>query len=127
MVRKKLEHHERDKVRRPCVAIIRRMIALNQLRRYKSVYWTCPPDHGRVSIQHASQLKLNGYEKGNFDMTVIAASPEVVKVWLIEFKYGTNDYTAEQENVVNKFDNTPVKTIKIKSPDEFIEFLLGNL
>lgn len=114
---------ERFLVRRPCVAHIRAMIELKQLNRYPFIYWQCSPDHERVTQAVARNLKFDGYEKGCFDMIVIGASGEVLKTWLIEFKWGKNDYTNEQKYVANMSVGTPVECLKIYSRDEFIDFV----
>ena len=72
------------------------MEATNQLNKYPFLYWASPPDHGQVRPWIAQQMYLDGYTKGVFDLTMIAFGKDIVKVWLIEFKYGTNGYTKEQ-------------------------------
>jgi len=72
-------------------------------------------------------MVLDGYTKGVFDMTIIAANEEEVKVWLIEFKYGKNGYTKEQQAVSDGCVDTPVEAIKIYTLDEFKVFLRENL
>ena len=119
------ESHERDKVRRPCVAYLR--LTINSLRKYDYIYWTSPPDFGKQKPHVARKLKLDGYSKGNFDMTIIAHSPGIVKVWLIEFKYGRNGYTTEQQLVADSCKDTPVEAVKIYSVEEFQAFLKENL
>ncbi len=119
--------YERELVRRPCVTSLRAMIELNQLKRYPFLYWTCPPDPGRKKPHQAHNMKLDGYTKGNFDMTIIAAGSDVIKVWLIEFKYGKNDYTTEQEAIAESCEGVPVQAIKIYSLNEFQLFLKENL
>lgn len=106
---------------------LRTMIQLNQLKRYPFLYWTCPPDFGKLKPHVAKKLVLDGYTKGNFDMTIIAYGKDIVKVWLIEFKYGRNKYTTEQEAIADSCQNTPVEAIKIYSLDEFQLFLKENL
>ena len=117
------EQHERLKVRRPCVAYLRAMRDKNQLKRYQRIYVVSPPDLGKIRPWVAAQHKLDGYEKGVFDMTIIAANDTAVKVWLIEFKWGKNGYTKEQKAIADSFEGTPVETVKIYSQDEFIEFV----
>ncbi len=72
-------------------------------------------------------MKLDGYSKGNFDMTIIGAGSDLTKVWLIEFKYDKNDYTAEQKAIAESCEGVPVEAIKIYSLDEFQLFLRENL
>jgi len=119
--------NERDLVRRPCVAYLRRMLELEQLKRYHSVYWSCPPDLGKQRPWVAAQMVLDGYSKGDFDMVIIGYDSEVVKVWLIEFKYGKNGYTKEQKAIAESCEGTPVEAVKIYSVDEFQSFLRDNL
>jgi len=119
--------NERDLVRRPCVKWIRSMQSLRQFKRYSSVYWACPPDFGKQKPQVAKKLVMDGYTKGNFDMTIVAANALEVRVWLIEFKYGKNGYTKEQKAVSDLFEDTPVQVIKIYSIDEFKKFVSDNL
>jgi hypothetical protein len=119
--------NERELVRRPCVGCLRELQALNQLQRYPFLYWACPPDFGKQAPHIARKLKLDGYSKGNFDMTIIAANEEVVKVWLIEFKYGKNKYTPEQQAIADACEATPVQAYTIYSVDEFQTFLEENL
>lgn len=119
--------HERLKVRRPCVAWLRTMRAYNQLKRYQSVYVSCPPDLGKQTPKAIASFVADGYESGVYDMTIVAANPGVVKVWLIEFKWGTNNYTKEQSQVAASFSNTPVTTVKIYSVEEFQKFITENL
>jgi len=122
-IRKKRENHERDKVRRPCVARLRSCLAQGILKRYPAIAWTCPPDHGKVTPARARQLYLDGYEKGVFDMTITAANHEIERSFLIEFKWGRNGYTTEQAAIADKFQDTPVTVIKIRDVDEFDKFL----
>ena len=103
------------------------MIELKQLKRYPFLYWACPPDFGKVKPWVASQMKLDGYSKGNFDMTIIAANQEITKVWLIEFKHGKGKYSTEQGDIADRTICTPVKAIKIYSLDEFQLFVKESL
>ena len=98
-----------------------------QLKRYPFVYWACPPDHGKLQPHIAKAYKLDGYSKGDFDMTIVAANQDEVKVWLIEFKYGKNGYTKEQKAIADSCEGTPVEAIKIYSVDEFEAFVRDNL
>lgn len=115
--------YERTLVRRPCIEHLREIIAYNQLKRYDTVYWACPPDVGKKRPYEMGLLVKDGYEKGNFDLCIIAASKDIVKVFLIEFKYGRNGYTLEQRMVADNFAHTPVEVLKIYSIDEFKEFI----
>ena len=119
--------YERDLVRRPCVQFLRAMESMHQLKRYPFGYWTSPPDLGFLKPHVAYQRKLDGYSKGDFDMTIIAANQDIVKVWLIEFKYGKNGYTKEQKAIADSCEGTPVEAIKIYSVDEFEAFVRDNL
>jgi hypothetical protein len=108
-------NHERDKVRRPCVAYMRKIKPFVK----GVIYVVCPPDHGNVEPWRAAQLKADGYDKGVFDMNVIHVIGNVVNVWLIEFKYGKNDYTHEQREVAEMFEITPVNVMQIYTLQEF--------
>ena len=119
---------ERDKVRRPCVAYIRRMLLYKQFNRYPFFYWTCPPDLGKQKPSAIARMKLDGYEKGVYDLTIIVGNSQETKVWLIEFKYGKNKLTTEQQKVFD--DALPIcntKSIVIYSLEEFISFAENNL
>jgi len=124
MVRKQ---NERDLVRRPCVKYLRQAIAYNQLKRFPYVYWSCAPDVGKQPPRVMARLVADGYEKGVFDMTIIAANEKEHRTWLIEFKYGKNSYTKEQKAIATLAENTPVQAIKIYSVDEFIELIERDL
>lgn len=120
-ISKRRIQHERLKVRRPIVKFMREMRALNQFK-YK-LTWICHPDSGSLSGATAAAFKLDGYEKGVFDMTIIASDGEVgVKVWMVEFKWDKNGYTDEQQAVADMFEGTPVQCLKFYSLDEFKEF-----
>lgn len=119
--------HERDKVRRPCIAYLRQVIAYNQLKRYPFLYWTCPPDLGKQKPQVIARMKKDGYEKGVYDLTIIAGDASILKVWLIEFKYGANKLTAEQQVIWDKAASIAgIQTLIIKSYEEFKEFITAN-
>ena len=118
---------ERFLVRRPCIKYLREQINLNQLKRWPFLYWTCPPDHGKMTGKQAGEMKLDGYEKGCFDLTIICADNDNVHIYLIEFKYGKNDYTDEQKEIAIATLATPIEAIKIYSIDEFMEFVTGEL
>ncbi len=115
--------YERTLVRRPCVKYLREEIAHNQLKRWPFLYWTSPPDLGRKKPYEAALLKLDGYEKGNFDMTIIVGDESITKAFLIEFKYGKNGYTDEQKAIADKTKGTLIQALKIYSLDEFIAFV----
>ena len=119
--------HERFKVRRPCIAYLREMIALNQLKRYEALYFACPPDLGKLNAQQTKQAVLDGYQKGVFDLTIVCANKDEHKVFLIEFKYENGKYTTEQQATIDKFEGTPVVAMKIRTKDEFIEFVENSL
>jgi len=72
-------------------------------------------------------MKLDGYEKGVFDLTIVGYGKDVTKTWLIEFKYGKNGYTPEQRAIAQSCDDTPVEAIQIRSLEEFQIFLKENL
>ena len=113
--------HERLKVRRPVVKFMRKMRALNQFK-YR-LTWICHPDSGSLSGAKQNAFKLDGYEKGVFDMIIIASDGDVVvKVWMVEFKWDKNGYTDEQQAVADMFEGTAIKCLKVYSPDEFKEF-----
>ena len=114
-VKKKRNTFERDEVRRPCVKYLRKIKPYVKGK----LYPICPPDHGNVPPWKAAQLKADGYDKGVFDMNIVHVVGDVTKVWLIEFKYGKNGYTAEQKEIAEMFECTPVNTIKIYSLAEF--------
>ena len=109
------------------MAYLREIIELKQLKRYPFLYWACPPDFGKVKPWVAAQMKLDGYSKGNFDMVIIATGSDLIKVWLIEFKYGKNGYTVEQKAIADSCEGIPVKAIKIYSLDEFQSFVKESL
>jgi len=118
-VRKKRNNFERDEVRRPCVSYMRK---IKPYVRGK-LYVVCPPDLGFIKeMWRIAAMKLDGYDKGVYDMNLVHVDGDVVKVWLIEFKYGKNGYTTEQKEVAEMFECTPVNTIKIYSLAEFQEF-----
>ena len=128
--------HERLKVRRPCIAHLRDMINYKQLKRHQFLYWACPPDMGKLPPYVASAIVLDGYEKGNFDLVIIAVgdkkyitNPGLIQVWLIEFKFGAGTYTAEQKAIAQVVEPlaAPIKCLKIYSPDEFRDFVTINL
>ena len=81
------------------------MIFYNLLKKYDFIYWACPPDLGNLPIHIARNMKLDGYEKGVFDLTIIAGNKDILKVWLIEFKYGSNGYTKEQKLIAENTEN----------------------
>lgn len=126
-VKKKIKANEKLLVRRPCIAALRSLIKQNALKRYPFLYWACPPDLGRKPGKEIASAVLDGYEKGVYDLTIIAASETVSKVFLIEFKYGKNSYTPEQKIIAQKASNTPIIAMKISSLDEFLSFLRDNL
>jgi len=110
-------------VRRPCVKYLREQIALKQLKRFEVVYWTCPPDFGKQTMVNAGRLKVDGYEKGVFDLTIIGVNKWVSRVFLVEFKYGKNKYTPEQQAIADSLEGLSATALKIYSIDEFIEFI----
>jgi len=114
---------ERLLVRRPCIKLLRQYRDIGAFKAWKLFYWSCPPDFGKLTPQVACAHKLDGYEKGVYDLTIIASTDTEVKVWLIEFKYGKNKYTTEQEQIANNAEGTPVETIKIYSEDAFATFI----
>lgn len=119
--------HERDKVRRPCIAYLRQMIAYNQLKRYTFLYWTCPPDLGKQKPQVIARMKKDGYEKGVYDLTILAGNAQVSKIFLIEFKYGANKLTDEQQIIWDKSQSiNNIEAIIIKSTEQFKEFIAEN-
>lgn len=120
MARKQLE---RILVRRPCVKLLRQYRDIGAFKAWKLFYWSCPPDFGKITPQVASSHKLDGYEKGVFDLTIVTATSKESKIWLIEFKHGKNGYTKEQKEIATNAENTPVETIKIYSENEFATFL----
>ena len=112
----KRNNYERDEVRRPCIAYLR------SIKPYTKdfIYVVSPPDFGFVQEPWRQKaLKLDGYEKGVFDLNIILAGKDYVKVWLIEFKYGKNNYTPEQRYNAEMLESTPVETIRIYSLKEF--------
>jgi hypothetical protein len=119
---------ERDKVRRPCIKLFRTLINYNILNKYDFLYWACPPDLGNLPQHIANNMKLDGYEKGVFDLTIIAGNKDILKVWLIEFKYGSNGYTKEQKTIAENTEYIKnIEAIKIKNIDEFQLFIDNNL
>ena len=119
--------YERKLVRRPCIELLRSMRNKNQLKRYPFMTWSCPPDQGKLTPQQRKAAKLDGYEKGVFDLTIIAANETEQRVWLIEFKYDKGKYTTEQKALAEACNNTPVQALIIKTVDEFEIFLRENL
>jgi len=127
-VKKKREQHELLKVRRPCIALLRKLIKFNQLKKYPFIYWSCPPDVGYLSPVQRKSYTLNGYEKGVYDLTIIAGNETTLKVWLIEFKYDKGDYTKEQKAIAeNSKKIKDIEAIKIKSINDFNKFILDYL
>lgn len=119
MPKTKRNNHERDKVRRPCIAYLRKIKPYAK----DKIYTISPPDIGFVKEPwRLNALKLDGYDKGVFDLNLILAGKDYIKVWLIEFKYGKNNYTHEQKEIAEMFECTPVETIKIYSLEEFQDF-----
>ena len=114
-MKKKRNNFERDLVRRPCVAYMRKIKPYVKGK----IYIVSPPDVGFVEPWRLAGLKADGYDKGVFDMNVVYVADDVVKVWLIEFKHGKNDYTFEQREIAKMFECTPINTIKIYSLKEF--------
>lgn len=110
-------------IRRPCVKYLREVISLNQLKRFEFLYWTCPPDMGKQTAVRAGILKLNGYEKGNFDMLIIGSNKWANKVFLIEFKTEKGKYTPEQQAIADKAKGTAATVLIIRNIDEFKEFV----
>ncbi len=121
--RKKREEHEKLKVRRPCVAYFRKQRDLNQLKRYSFIQCICQPDYGKKNDWEKNLMVLDGYEKGVFDMTLICGNENTVRAFIIEFKWGKNDYTDEQKAYADKAAGTPIVAMKIYSIDEFIAFV----
>ena len=117
------QQSERLLVRRPCIKLLRQYKDDGVFKAWKLFYWSCPPDLGKLPLKVVGAHKLDGYEKGVFDLTIVTATTKVSKVWLIEFKYGKNGYTKEQKEIATDAENTPVETIKIYSPDEFATFV----
>lgn len=127
LIRKKYTHNERDKIRRPAIAYLRQMKNHGQLNKFPFFYWTCPPDMGKQSPQVLFKMKLDGYEKGVYDLCIIAGSLNTLNVWLIEFKYGKNSLTKEQKEIYKSSHN--IKNIKVKiirNIDEFMDFINTN-
>ena len=122
-----MAQNERNLVRRPCIEYLRTMIELKQLKRYPFLYWTAPPDVGKTRPWIAQQMKLDGYQKGVFDLTIIVADQTDIKAFLVEFKYGKNKYTPEQKTIADSCQETPIQAIKIYSLEEFQAFLKDNL
>lgn len=115
-VNKKRNNFERDEVRRPCVSYMRKIKPYVKGK----IYVVSPPDMGFIKeMWRIAAMKLDGYDKGVFDMNIVHVVGDVVKVWLIEFKYGKNGYTPEQAEIAEMFECTPVNTIKIYSLKEF--------
>jgi hypothetical protein len=127
-VKKKREQHELLKVRRPCIALLRKLIKFNQLKRYPFIYWSCPPDVGYLLPAKRTSYTLNGYEKGVYDLTIVAGNETTLKVWLIEFKYDKGDYTKEQKAIAEKSKKIKdIEALKIKSINDFNKFILDYL
>jgi len=110
-------------VRRPCIKYLREQKALNQLKRFEVVLCSCPPDLGKQSPARIKKAKLDGYEKGVFDLTIIGVNKWVSRVFLVEFKYGKNKYTPEQQAIADSLAGLSATALKIYSLDEFIEFI----
>lgn len=121
------KENERQLVRWPCVERFRTWRDLGLLKKYDFVYAIIPPDPRKIKPHHVKYLIKDGYEKGVFDMTIIASSKGVVKVWLIEFKFEKAKYTKEQAAIASNAEQTDVKTLIIRSVDEFDAFLVENL
>jgi len=115
---------ERVLVRRPCVAFLRECRDKGLFRHWDFFQLISPPDLGKLRKWVATQYWLDGYEKGVFDITIIAAKKDIVKVWLVECKYGSNGYTDAQKAVVKMAQDTLVQTIKVYSLKEFQDFVL---
>ena len=125
--KKRRVQHERLKVRRPCVKEIRQLRAINYFKRWKFFHVIVPPDPGLLTGKQKTDYKLDGYEEGVFDMTIIAADEKTVRTWLIEFKWQYNGYTDSQKEVIKAATDTPVECVKIKSLSEFRKFIAENL
>jgi len=110
-------------VRRPCIKYLREQKALNQLKRFEEVLIICPPDLGKQTPERIRRAKLDGYEKGVFDLTIIGVNKWVSRVFLVEFKYGKNKYTPEQQAIADSLEGLSATALKIYSLDEFIEFI----
>ena len=117
--------NERKLVRWPCIKTLREYLDAGILtKKYPFFYWSCPPDPGLVSApQQRRLMKMDGYEKGVFDLCISVADCTKSITYLVEFKYGYNNYTPEQKLIAEKAEQTPVRVIKIKSHEEFIDFL----
>lgn len=117
------EQHERFKVRRPCVKLLKNYERYKLLNRYQALYWVCPPDLGELNERERMEAIRDGYHAGVFDMTLIASNPELTRVWLIEFKYGKNPYTESQKKICTMFENTSVECLQIHNTEEFLKFM----
>lgn len=115
--------NERLMVRRPCINYLRTCKQLNQFKGWKVFSWTCPPDQGKLSAAQASAAKLDGYEKGVFDLTIFAATEHQAKIWIVEFKTEKGRYTPEQKLLAESCEGTPIKAIIVRNVDEFQEFI----
>lgn len=124
--KKRNKQLERQLVRRPCVARWWEYIGLNQLNRYTFLQANFSLDFGKLDPKTRGLLKLDGYGKGIFDMTIIAGDSDITRVWLIEFKYDT-DYTKEQKAIAKAVENTPITALKIHNVDDFDVFVRENL
>lgn len=115
--------HERLKVRRPCVKLLRDYQRQNLLERYQVLYWVCPPDLEKLTQRQRMAALADGYHAGVFDMTIIGGNPGQTKVWLIEFKYGKNGYTASQSTVVEGAKGTLVECLIVRNTEDFLKFI----
>lgn len=122
-----VKQNELTVVRRPCVAYLRKVQDLNQLKRFDFLRFICPPDYGKKLPHQGAILVQNGYEKGTFDMTIICAnnSPDkgADKVFMIEFKYSKGTYSKEQKALADSAKGTAITTLIIRNIDEFKEFV----
>ena len=87
----------------------------------------CPPDLGKLTEMMARFHWLDGYEAGNYDMTITASNAEITRVWYIEFKGPGGNLTDGQKDLAARAKGTKIVTVTIRNVDEFDAFLKAEL
>lgn len=114
---------ERREVRRPVAARINLYEQYSYLKRYQNVDFIITIDPGKVSPAKLKALKKDGYKKGVFDMYIIAANPDLTKVWYVEFKSKKGTLTKEQKEKAKLLEKTGIEVVIFRNIDEFDSFV----